>query len=47
MHRGPVVPDREVADAPHVPIDELGLGRVFDEVAQEKPSFGDRPVDDP
>lgn len=47
MHPGPIVPNHEVSDAPNVPINELGLGRVFDEVAQEKPSFGDWPVDDP
>ena len=47
MHRRPVVPDHEVSDAPLVPIDELGLRPVFDEIAQKKPSFGNRPVDDP
>src|SRR5712664_4342574 len=46
MHRGAVVPDHEVADAPAVPIDELRLCRVLDQVAKEQPSFGDRPADD-
>ena len=47
VHRGAVVPDHEVADAPGMAVDELRLGRVLDQVAQEEPPLRDRPVDDP
>src|SRR5262245_15678813 len=46
MHGGPVVPDHEIADAPGVAIDELGLGGVLDQVPQQQPALGYRPADD-
>src|SRR6266852_4296092 len=46
MHRRALVPDHEIADAPGVTVDELPLGRVLHQVAEQQPSFGDRPVDD-
>src|SRR5262245_54024241 len=46
MHRGPVVPDHQIADAPGVAIDELPLGGVLDEIAEQEPPFGQRPPDD-
>ncbi len=47
VHGGAIVPDHQVADAPRVAVDELRLGRVLDQVAEEEPPLGDRPVDDP
>src|SRR5690348_15388340 len=36
MHRAAIVPDDEIADPPVVTIDELGLGRVLDQLAQQQ-----------
>ena len=47
VHGGAVVPDDEVAEAPRVAVHELRLGRVLDQVPQEEPALGHRPVDDP
>src|SRR5262245_34938703 len=46
MHRGPVVPDHQIADAPGLSIDELPLGGVLDEIAEQEPPLGQRPPDD-
>src|SRR5262245_31303927 len=46
MHRLAVVPHHEVADAPRVRIHELPLGRVLDQIAQERARLGHRPSHD-
>src|SRR4029077_6527834 len=46
MHRGTVVPDHQIAHSPLVAIDELRLGCMLDQIAQQQPSLGHRPVDD-
>src|SRR5437870_703496 len=46
MHRLAVVPHDEVADAPGVGVDELPLGGVLDEVAQEEARLRHRPAHD-
>jgi hypothetical protein len=40
MHRGAVVPDDEIPDAPGVTVDELRLGRVLDQLAEDEPTLG-------
>ena len=47
MHRGAVVPNHEVADAPGMAVDELRLGCVLYQVTEKEPRLGNRPVDDP
>ena len=46
MHGLAVVPHHQVADPPLVGVDELPLGRVLDQVAQEAARLGHRPADD-
>jgi hypothetical protein len=40
VHRGAIVPDHEVTDPPGMAVDELRLGRVLRQIAQEQPSLG-------
>src|SRR4030095_2868225 len=46
VHGRAVVPDDEVAHAPRVAVDELALGSVLDEIAQQQPPLGYPPVHD-
>jgi hypothetical protein len=47
MHRGAVVPDHEIPNAPRMPVHEFPLGCVLDQIPQEQPPLGHRPVDHP
>ena len=46
MQRAAVIPDHQVAGAPGVAVDELALGRVLHQVAQQQPPVRHRPADD-
>ena len=46
VHGRSVVVEHEVSDAPGVTVDKLGLGGVLNQVEQQQPPFGNRPVDD-
>jgi hypothetical protein len=46
MHGGAVVPDHQVVDPPLMGVGELGLRRVFGQVADEGACLGHRPADD-
>src|SRR5689334_1135346 len=45
MHGAAIVPDHEIADAPAMAIDELGLCRVRVEIPQQQTAFSDWPAD--
>src|SRR5579872_7180586 len=46
VHHGAIVPHHQVADAPGMRIDELPLGRVLGQVADEGACLGNWPADD-
>ena len=47
MHHGAVVPHHQVADPPRVPVDELALRRVLEQLAQQHAALGQRHAGDP
>jgi hypothetical protein len=46
VHGLAVVPHHQIADRPFMRVDELALGGVLDQVAQEGARLGDPPADD-
>ena len=47
VHRGAVIPDNKIANAPRMAIHELRLRGVFNQIAQQEPPLGNWPIDDP
>src|SRR3954451_23924563 len=46
MNRAAIVPDHEIADPPAVAVDEFGLCRVLDQLADQQHAVRHRPADD-